>query len=61
MASPNSQASSGRSHSQSRRVQKSPNLSKRDKVRQGKLIRSWTDAEVSHHQHVSILQLLICF
>ncbi|KAI1608492.1 hypothetical protein EDD36DRAFT_100921 [Exophiala viscosa] len=45
MASPSSQVPSGRSNSQSRRVQKSPNPSKKDKVRQGRLIRCWTDAE----------------
>ncbi|EXJ66623.1 uncharacterized protein A1O5_10294, partial [Cladophialophora psammophila CBS 110553] len=37
----------GRSGSRSPRMQKSRNPSRRDKVRQGKLIRSWTDEEES--------------
>jgi len=60
MASTNSQVPSGRSNSQSRRVQKSPNPSKKDKVRQGKLIRCWTDAEVSRQQHFRRNKSLTC-
>ncbi|KIW69952.1 hypothetical protein PV04_02264 [Phialophora macrospora] len=47
MASPVPPLSTVRSSSQSRGIQKSPKPSRRDKVRQGKLIRCWTDEEES--------------
>ncbi|KAJ9605807.1 hypothetical protein H2200_009656 [Cladophialophora chaetospira] len=45
MASPVIPLPTSRSASRSRGIQKSPNPSRRDKVRQGKLIRCWTDEE----------------
>ncbi|KIX07969.1 uncharacterized protein Z518_02623 [Rhinocladiella mackenziei CBS 650.93] len=47
MATPTLPVPSVGSVSRSRRIQKTPNPSRRDKIRQGKLIRCWTDEEES--------------